>query len=72
MVLRAYQSQQLLSQADQAALPAAAALDLAGEAYWSLDQLYVHQDSPAQQQAHLANLQGLLPSLELVVAELAA
>jgi Ser/Thr protein kinase RdoA (MazF antagonist) len=72
IVLRAYQSHQSLSQADQAVLPAAAALDLAGEAYWSLDRLYAQQDGPAQQQAHLANLQGLLPSLELIAAELSA
>lgn len=54
---------------ERALLPAAAALDLATEALWSLESL-CGADESAAVVAHRHNLRALLPSLELLVAEM--
>jgi hypothetical protein len=65
VVLEAYGRVNALDSETYTCLPAAAALDLAGEACWSLRSLY-GTDRPAldnlQRDAHQSNLRGLLPS----------
>lgn len=73
-VIRAYERERPLNPGDRAVLPAAAILDLAGEAHWSLAALYGEggqgPDTPAARRAHLTNLRALLGSLERIVAGL--
>ena len=71
-VLRAYEAQRPLDRADQWLLPAAALVDLVGEARWSLACLSGDEGQPAQHAAHARNLRVLLRSLEVLVAQLEA
>jgi len=68
-VERAYGAWRPLGGGERALLPAAAARDLAAEALWSLESLY-GADEPAAVVAHRHNLRALLPSLELLLAEM--
>ena len=74
-VVDAYAAIAPLGDDDRAVLPAAAALDLAGEGLWSLGELYGAGRGPddgADRATHGANLRLLLASLEAVVGELEA
>ena len=74
-VVDAYAAVAPLGDDDRAVLPAAAALDLAGEALWSLGELYGAARGPddgAERATHGANLRLILASLEAVAGELAA
>lgn len=72
--IRAYEREAPLEPDDRAVLPAAAILDLAGEADWSLATLYgddsAQTSTPPAGAAHRTNLRRLLRSLESIVAEL--
>lgn len=68
-VVRAYATRRALGAGERAVLPAAAVLDLVGEALWSLGLLY-GDGPPASPAAHRHNLRALLPSLELLVTEM--
>lgn len=71
-VLRAYTRISALGSEDEAAIPAAAAIDLVGEGCWSLSQLYGGDAELTAQEkaAHEFNLRVLSKSLEAVVADL--
>jgi Ser/Thr protein kinase RdoA (MazF antagonist) len=66
-VISTYEMRRALSKADKAVLPAAAALDLASEGYWSLMMLYESEESQLPREAHHINLRTLLASLELLL-----
>jgi Ser/Thr protein kinase RdoA (MazF antagonist) len=63
VVLAAYAGLRPLTAGDEALLPAAAMLDLAGEGVWSLGTLAAAHGQPAHRDRHVTNLQTLLASL---------
>jgi Ser/Thr protein kinase RdoA (MazF antagonist) len=62
-VLDAYADWRPLTATDEALLPAAAVLDLAGEGLWSLEALAAAAGWPPHRHSHIANLRTLLASL---------
>lgn len=67
-VIAAYDQRHLLNPEDKALLPAAAILDLAGEAYWSSDMLYDGAHAQRDKTAYMTNLKSLLESLEFILS----